>query len=754
MGKWQKWRKWGIRGIIFVVVVNLMFVLSGAYIYWHSRTPTEGKMSVTGLSGKVTITRDRYGVPHIVAGKNDLDAFFALGYVHAQDRLWQMEFNRRVAQGTLSEVLGDKTLKADQYLRTWGFYEAAEKSWPSLSPQAQSVVMAYTQGVNAFIAQGHFPLQFSLLGFKPKPWTVVDTLAWQKLMAWDLQDVWKNKLKNYIVEKKLGASKIPEIFPPYPEKAPTILSDEDLKQSGLWGQSSVMPAEIFSNSPGIGSNNWVVSGKLTESGKPLLANDPHLGLQSPALWYLAELKGPHLHVIGATMPGVPAVVIGHNDRIAWGVTNVNPDTQDLYILSHHAKISVKEEVIKIKNHPDVVFEVRRSEAGPIISPVSEAGEIGPNVALKWTALQAGDTTVQSMIEINYAANWHEFVDALKTFIVPSQNFVYADTDGNIGYYLPGRIPIRHWDSSMPVPYDANHQWAGFIPFEKLPHVYNPPEGLIVTANNKTASSHYPYAINFRWSVPAFRAERIIKLLKENVPLNAEKFEHIQYDTHSSLWAFFSKDFLNTKPLDHESQMALDELNKWDGNADRQSIGETVFAYWYRELGNLTPTYIRGIMRFPEPYYIKHEIEETPDILSKSLSAAMKTLIKEKGENPQNWMWGKVHYAVFRELGLGVVPGIGAYWNRDISTPGDLYTINVGTYNFKTFEQEDGAGFREIIDFNNLNDSLYVQTLGQSNDPFAQNYQDQMELWRDGKYLSMSEDEKMWGEKRVLVLTRE
>jgi penicillin amidase len=749
MKKWPRLRKWAIRVLIFFVLADLIVLLAGVWLYWQSRTPTEGKVSVKGLIGKVTVTRDTYGVPHIIAEKSDRDAFFALGYVHAQDRLWQMEFNRRVAQGTLSEVLGDKTIEADKYLRTWGFYAAAKASWPFLSPQTQAIVQAYTDGVNAFIAQGHFPLQFSLLGYKPAPWTVTDTLAWQKLLAWDLQDIWKGKLKNYLIEKSMGKAKIAEVFPPYPENGPLILSDADLKQSGLWQAAGILP-ETFANSPGKGSNNWVVSGKLTETGKPLLANDPHLELQSPALWYLAEMKGPHLHVIGATMPGMPGVVIGHNDHIAWGVTNVNPDTQDVYILPKSAKITVKQEVIKVKNHPDVIWPVRQSEAGPIMSQVSEMGQVGPNVALKWTALADDDTTIQSMLEIDYAEDWKTFVDALKDFTAPSQNFVYADIQGNIGYYLPGRIPLRTWDASLPVPYDAAHQWQGFIPFDKLPHVFNPPEGLIVSANNQVVSRHYPYAINFRWSVPPYRAARILHLLKENEPLTAEKFKRIQYDTFSSLWSSLSPELLKTTPLDNQSKVALDYLNRWNGDVSLDSVAATIFAYWYQQLGEKMPEVIKGLIRFPEPLYIQQQIKDHPEMRSKSLSLAMQTLVKEKGKDPQKWQWGDVHRVVFAELGLGVVPGINLFWNRSIPTPGDLYTINVGTYNFKTFQQEDGAGFREIIDFNDLNQSVYIQSLGQSNDPLNRNYQDQMRLWRDGKYLSMSEDPKAWGEKRTLV----
>jgi len=746
-------RKWLIRLLLFIIIFDVIFFAVGGYIYYKSRSPMEGKLALKGLQGKVTIVRDQYGIPHITAEKSDLDAYFALGYVHAQDRFWQMEFNRRVAQGTLSEVLGDRTVKADEYLRTWGFYQAAEKSWPALSPETQKILQSYTDGVNAYIAQKHFPLEFTILRYQPRPWTVIDSLSWQKVFAWDLQNVWKAKVKDYLVDKKLGKNQIPVLFPPYPKNSPVVLSDQDLQQSGLL--SNTRNIESFANAPDKGSNAWVVSGKLTETGKPLMANDPHLELQAPSLWYLAELKGPHLHVTGATMPGLPVVAIGHNDHIAWGAANVNPDVQDLYILSPTAKVNVSHEIIKVRNKPDIDFSVLTSDVGPVISGVTEAGVISPYVALKWTALAPNDTTIQSMVKINYAKNWPEFVDALKDFVTPSQNFVYADTAGNIGYYLPGRIPVRNWDSSLPVPDDQAHQWNGTIPFEKLPHVFNPSEGYIVTANNKVTSDRYPYAINFRWSVPPYRAERINALLKAEISrnklLNILDFKTIQADTLSLLWQSLAPQLLNTKPIDNNSRIGLEYLKNWNGEGDLDSIGQTIFAYWYSQLEGLTPEFLLKLMDYPEPLYIQQQIKNNPDFLSQSLKIAMEKLIHDKGKAPKNWQWGKIHHAVFNESGIGGVPGLGLLWDRNISTPGSLYTVNAGTYNMADFQQKDGPGYRQIIDLNNLDNSLFIQSLGQSNDPISSHYEDMMKKWRDGKYLPMSGDKKSWGKTEVLEL---
>jgi penicillin amidase len=729
--------------------------------YFYSKTQQSGEIAIPHqfLQGEVSITRDKWGVVHINAQKSDLDAWFALGYAHAQDRFWQMEFNRHVEQGTLSELFGPKTLPQDKYLRTWGFYHYAKPTWQYLSPHTKAVLQHYTDGVNLYISQQHYPFQFKLLGIHPKPWTVYDSIAWQKVLAWDLQNVWKSKLNNYLVKKNEGAKKIPVLFPPYPHNAPTILSDQDLKQSGLYTFNTSLSSELnLVNQQDKGSNNWVVSGKWTTTGKPLLANDPHLEMQSPSVWYLAEIKAPGLDVMGATMPGMAGVVIGHNTTIAWGVTNVNPDVQDLYVISpeFNNQINTVQETINIKNQPAVSYPIRYFHEMPIISDVTDTKEISSTVALKWTAFDHEDKTVQSIIDINYAQNWSQFVNALKDFNAPSQNFIYADVLGNIGYYLPGKIPLRKWESDLPVPYDEQHQWQGSIPFEKLPHVYNPIEGMITTANNLPVSKHYPYSINFRWSVPAYRVNRINTLLNYYKPLDIQKFKIIQQDDYSMSWKALSPYLLKTVPVDNNSKIAINLLNTWNGFTDKSSIGQTIFAFWYRELDSLMPEYLRKSNEYPEPLYIQHLLQHNTQknldqFLSISLQTAMKKLITQNGQDQHQWQWGKNHRAEFKEMGLGTVPILNTFWNRSIETSGGLYTVNPGTYTQKNFIQDDGASYRQIIDLSQLNNSLFVITLGQSNDPFNANYQDQLPLWESGKYIAMSTESKDWKGRKQLRL---
>lgn len=787
-----------------IYTVILLAIVLIAYAYFTTTNSKSGLLVLPGLTGEVTITRDQYGITHIRASKSDADAFYALGYAHAQDRFWQMEFQRRVAQGTLSEVFGSRSLQYDKLLRTFGFYRAAKTVWPALDARSQQIIRHYTQGVNAFLQRGKLPLQFKLLRYKPKPWTEIDTLSWQKIMAFDLQKIWLDKLHNYLIAQKLGKENIALLNPPYPKGSPTVLNNKDLVQSGLLGANEKKQvsnvANIFQftdsgrqitaerekilsfslplwegDDRGKGSNNWVVSGLLTATGKPMLANDPHLALFAPALWYLVELQGPEIHVTGATLPGLPVVVLGHNDKIAWGATNVSPDTQDLYIEAEKTPLSTIEEIIKVRGQPDVKWPVQYSAHGPIISAVSDVGKISPRVAIKWTALQPGDTTVQSMIAINYAKNWQEFKQALKSYIVPSQNFAYADVEGNIGYYMPGRIPLRkEWDGRLPVTPDQDYEWAGYIPFDQLPHVYNPSAGFIASANNKVVTDHYRYPLTFRWKVPPYRIERLLEMLSARQPLALQDSQAMQLDTLSLLWLDLRPLLLAAKPLNADSQSLLDVLKAWDGYMTLDSQGALAFAFWYRELTHLPVTKLPFIKEWMEPLFIKQQLSDNgifcrsettvncAAYLSQSLQKAARKLTKKYGRRVDHWRWEKSHRMKFIELGIGFNPWIGWIWNRSVATPGGEETLNVGAYQGlegtpakaheeSYFYQWKGASYRQIIDLGNLNNSVYMIPMGQVDNPFDAHYSHFMKMWRDGDYVQISSDHKTWGKSKTQIL---
>jgi len=767
----------GLLGLAAIAVLAVFLV-----VFFTTRPRLSGTVHVRGLTGPVSITRDQHGVPHIHATATDADAFFALGFVHAQDRLWQMDFQRRIGQGRLSEVLGPAALDNDKFLRTWGFSRAAENALPALSARTRGLLAAYTAGVNAGIHEGKLPLEFRILRYRPEPWTDADSLVWAKLMAFDLGGNWEQELTAQSLNEKVGPRELGILYPGYPKNAPTILNDRSLQRgrsvlapggqgvtlhedtrAALAAQVRIIERLGFGAMPDKGSNNWVVSGRLTQSGKPILADDPHLKLQAPMLWYLAELKGPTLHVIGATIPGLPGVVIGRNDRVAWGVTNTNPDVQDLYVEPENAPLTARTEIIKVKGQSDVKLTVHESRHGPIITGVG--GVTRQRVALKWTALQPGDTTLDAYVGLNYARNWRDFTTALRSYVAPVQNFVYADTDGNIGYYAPGRIPIRNgWNGMLPVPGDGTREWTGFIPFEDLPHTFNPPEGMIVTANNKVAPDSYPYLLNnnANWATP-YRAERITQLLKAKQKLTPQDMARIQADTKSLLWEDLKPFLLRTQPDGEASRAALSVLQTWDGHHTRESIGGSIFAAWYTQLTTMTADELG--QEWNQPLFIKQQLttngtycrdatrghQDCAAFLTATLKAATNDLTRRLGRDIDGWRWERLHATKSDHGALGGVRALNWIWNRSTPSDGGLYTVNPGSYELHTYRQTNGPSYRQIVDLDNPDASRYVGTLGQSGNPLSAHYSDQEPLWRDGQYLRMTTDPEDWGATSVLHL---
>ncbi|PYQ69847.1 MAG: penicillin amidase, partial [Acidobacteria bacterium] len=476
------------------------------------------------------IIRDADAIPHIF-GATKQDAFFGLGYAHAQDRLWQMEFQRRIGHGRLSEIFGPATIPQDRFLRTVGFGRAARAAWNATPDWAKQQVNAYVAGVNAFISTHHgsrLPPEFSLLRFEPEPWTGPDVVAWIKMMAWDLSANYSFELLRNDLVRAVGVDRMKQLMPMYAKHGLSILSDGgDAGEAGQAGGAGgagkagqagqageafvahqsylsflpippVQPFQPFLPQDGLGSNNWVVDGTMTASGKPMLANDPHLGSRIPSTWYLAHVTAADFEIIGATLPGAPAVALGRNRRIAWGATNVAADVEDLYRERLDAggraaefrgamePVTVIPETIAVKGADPVHIDVRVTRHGPLVSDALNANAAESKrtpkpppmepLAFRWTALDPDDSTLVSILKMNEARNWDDFTTALRDFVVPSQNWVYADVDGHIGYYAPGRIPIRRTgDGTLPADgWSGNAEWIGWVPFDQLPHLYDPP----------------------------------------------------------------------------------------------------------------------------------------------------------------------------------------------------------------------------------------------------------------------------------------
>ncbi|MGE5703465.1 MAG: penicillin acylase family protein, partial [Clostridia bacterium] len=565
--------------------------------YWmisKSEPVTNGQIAVSGLTQQVSVYRDGHGVPTIQAS-NLQDLYIAQGYVTAQDRLFQMDLSRRQASGQLSEVVGSVAIAKDKFFRTLGLRRAAEASWGNYSEEAKQILTWYAKGVNAFLEESvrdnKLPIEFTLLGYQPQPWTPIDSLAIGKYMAYDLGGNWEAQAFRYYLLQNFPADKAFDLFPSYPVDAPTIIeaaqaSNIDMAKSFA---SAVIPEEWN------GSNNWVLSAEKSASGKPILANDPHLSLSTPAIWYETQLIAPDMEVSGVIFAGIPGVILGNNRQIAWGVTNVGPDVQDLYIEERNPQnknefkymgkwepAQVLTEEIKVKGEASIPYEVVITRHGPIISEFAHDEKPGQALALKWTAL-APTTELQALLQFNRAKNWDEFKQALTYFQAPAQNFVFASIDGTIAYRANGQIPIRKkGDGAAPVPgWTDEYEWSGYIPWEKLPTAVNPPAGFIATANNKVVSDAYPYHLSHTWAQP-YRHERILEVLNSKPKWKAEELKQLQLDqknlqAEQLLPILLPR--LEQSELRAVDKEAIELLKSWDHYDRTDSAAPLVFNLW-------------------------------------------------------------------------------------------------------------------------------------------------------------------------------
>lgn len=748
----------------------LGFALLTVYIFYQTYDSNNSNpLSIISKYGNATIHFDAYDIPHI-QGDSDLSSFFALGYIHAKHRLWQMEFQRHVVKGTLSEILGKKTIEQDKYLRTWGFYQSVQNDWKYFDENTKQIIQSYTDGVNFYLKRNIVPIELALLFHAPEPWTVYDSYAWGKIIAWQQENIWQDKIINFLLLKKFSHSDVLKITKSY-TLAPTTLSDDefslnqnkpefvasDNKQTLKHRISKQLHVLMTKNAKteqqlnikqmtGKGSNAWVVSGKLTKSGRPILANDVHLELTSPGIWYLADIKSPNLHVTGATLPGSPAVLIGRNEHIAWGVTDAGTDTQDIYILPKSEKLISHEESIQVLGRDSIKYQVYESRFGPVISSVLDNDYFKENISIRWPALLPGDKTIQSFLKINYAYDWESFKLALQDFVAPSLNFLYADKAGNIGYYLAGKIPIRNWSGRYPVK-DVNKQWKDYIPFSDLPHTFNPSKGFLVSANNQIISYSYPYSLTYHWREMPYRAQKITEELQNNNSVDIHSTMQLQLNTESTLWHKYRKTLLSVRPLDASSRFAIKKLENWDGNMSKLCVEPTIFAFWFEQIKKLQPKFESYLFQMPNPDFIFRELQENGvfctmngykncnDFLSHSLSLAMNDIHSKLGSDKKKWQWGNIHNALFKGLLFGDVPLINRFWNRNLITDGDAYSINMGAYN-KDYQQIGAAMYRQIIDLSLDNDSYYIIATGESGSLLNKHYSDLLMFWGRGQYIRM------------------
>jgi penicillin amidase len=762
-------------GRITLAVVTLVLVAGGGlYLYLRASLPqTSGRLELAGLQAPVDIVRDTYGVPHVFA-QNDNDAWFALGFLHAQDRLFQMEMVRRIAQGRLAELVGRPGLRNDRFIRTLGLEQLAEDTLAELPSEARAEFDAYTAGVNAFLAQGHpLPPEFLISRHTPEPWRAVDCLLWSRLMALQLTGNWRDELARARAAAILPADALEELWPERAPDSATTLADLAplYRQLDLDRLTASLPAPL---GPSQASNEWVLSGEHTASRKPLLANDPHLSLSAPSQWYLVHIVTPEITITGATAPGAPAVVLGHNGRIAWGFTTTNADTFDIFIerpdpndptryLSPDGSrpFETRTEIIKVRDEPDVTLTALRTRHGPVISEVLPGVNSGTQevLALSFPAAYRTDTTAAALLALNRARNWTEFRGALVNWHAPMQNIVYADVDGNVGFIAPGLIPRRKsGDGWLPHPgWTGEYDWDGFEPFANLPQLLNPPSGEIVNANNRIVPQDFPVFISRDWDSP-FRARRIRELLDGSKRHDTVTAETVMADAVSIFARELRPHLATVTPRDELSRRALAMLSKWDGAVRRDRPEPLIFNAWMRQLtlGLLHDGDKYNLSEYNgnRPWMVLHAFDGSSafcrdrtggcgGLIADALATSLDSLSKQFPGDPAFWRWDAAHYAPFRHALFDRIPVIRDLTRFHVPTDGDFYTVNRGATQFsdpqEPFADIHGAGYRAIYDLSNLDRSRFVVAPGQSGHPLSPHWGDLIELWASGRHLTLAGD---------------
>jgi penicillin amidase len=781
--------------LALLAIILVVGLIGFGTVFFTVRRPwprTDGKAQGDGLQAEVTVIRDQWGVPHVYAS-NPHDLFFAQGYVHAQDRFWQMEFWRRIGTGRLAEILGESALDSDRFIRTVGWHRTAAQEVELLDDETRMALEAYAEGVNAYISthRRRLGLEFTILGltgveFEPEPWTPLNTLTWTKVMSWDLGGNRTDELLRAHLAARLGTPALDALVPPYPEDHPVIVPHPLAGATLEAMPEAAFEAHVLGSGDQVGSNSWVITGSRTETGMPLLANDTHLSIQMPSIWYEIGLhcepvgQGCPYNVVGFSFAGVPGVIIGHNERIAWGVTNLDPDVQDLFIERVNPEDPnqyeyegewvdmeiVREEIHVAGEEEPVVVNARITRHGPIINDVAGGPEEDWSfgwqpLAFSWTALQPG-TLMRSVVLLNQAGNWGEFREALSYWDVPSQNFVYADAEGNIGYQAPGRIPVRAaGDGSMPVPgWTGEYEWVDYIPFDELPRALNPPEGYIVTANHAVVGPDYPYFISMDWA-PGYRARRIVELIEADDAISITDVQAIQGDS-SPAWADDVLPHLLVLPSDERRLAeALEMLRAWDRRAGRDSAGAALFEAFRLhlidltfgdELGeqllrrarsNATVALVDLLADEGSPWFddvTTPEVETRDEILLRALEEAVEELTETLGRDMAGWRWGDLHTATFENQSLGQC-GVGlieAIFNRGpVPVDGTVATVNNTAYDLDDpYRVTWIPSQRQIVDLADLTRSVSMHTTGQSGHPYHRHYDDMIDPWRNIEYHPM------------------
>lgn len=814
----RSWKK-----ILFGLSISfiIIFIVAGAIFYnmLSSSLPAyQGIITSSKIISDIEIYRDSFAVPYIFA-ENDNDAAFALGYVHAQERLFTMDFIRRAGEGRLSEILGDEAVPFDNMFRTVGIKRNILRNYSRIDPSVISLLQSYSDGVNAYIEErkGNYSIEFDVLGYQPEKWKPLHSLIIIKMMAWELNMSWWTDLTFSELIQKLGEKKALEILPDYPENAPTIIAD-NFKYLSAINSSLVETDKAFRNFIGwtgthIGSNNWVVNANKSTSGKPIIANDPHLAFSAPGKWFAATVNSKEgWKTSGVTLPGVPGIVIGKGENISWVLTNVMNDDADFYIEKLDSSDSkyfvdgqwrdlrIIKDTIKVKNGKDRVIEIKETHRGPIISDIhtfnfiyNTAESEFPPISMKWLGNEFSDEML-GFYKINKAKNWNQFREGVKYFGIPGQNFVYADTTGNIGYIMGARIPLRKKNNPTLVFDGTNteNDWQGYVPVEEIPVVLNPKENFIASANNKILKD-FKYHISNLWE-PSSRIDRIYELLNSKEKHSAEDFKKYQMDITSPyaklITSHIVKAFEGIKINDNNLKTAIELLSEWDFNLNKQSQTPSIYVVtlkyllhniYYDELGDdlfnrfvfLANVPFRSLLQVldkPESLIFDDistaKTESKNEIIRKSFADALTFLEENLGKDLTNWQWGRLHTVTFKHAFSGNFSLLDKYINiGPYEIGGDGTTINNTEYPFSEsidkypmfshneFENILGPSMRYIYDFAKPDQYYLILTTGQSGNVMSDNYHDQTPYWLQGKYMLIKTDESSIRKNKNLLLIK-
>jgi penicillin G amidase len=784
-------------GRVFSWILGFLVIFAGAAAWWFVYRPLprlDGSISIADLQHEVTVDRDVWGVPHIRAA-SVADVAEAQGYVMAQDRLWQMDLLRRVARGQLSEILGARTLAIDKDFRTLGLGRAADREAATLDPEPRRILEAFARGVNQFIEQhmSNLPLEFSLLRYKPQPWKPADTLAISGYMYRTLADTRERELNRAKVTERAGPDRAKDLFsqqstmdhfvigdPNVPndgsQRSATDPDDDDddmqpdtvfkAELGGATGSESDLSTALAQSverflaeswnevRQGLGSNNWVVGGAHTATGKPLLANDTHLDLMMPSIWYEVHLTAPGWNVKGLTLPGAPMVIIGHNEHIAWGFTNNGADVQDLYIETFNpassdeyrakgswVRAQIIDETIRVKGMPDEHLPVTVTRHGPVVRREGDKG-----YAMRWTATEPGGLA-NSYNWLGKSCNWKEFRDTMKRVWGPAQNAVYADVEGNIGYIMAARVPIRKkGHGEVPEPGDTDdYEWTGYIPFDQLPQALNPESGLIVTANARVVGPSYKPYLTDRWEEP-YRTARIYDLLHDRRDLRIQDMLKVETDTYSYPHVFLAEQLLaaakTVKPKDPRTQKLIEGLKDWNGIADPNSpeisflhnvrlaalklilapaLGEEASFYQWRSM-----TFLQTTLTDRPSKWLPSGYENYDELLVAGADNAVKRLAEDsRSERVEDWAWKNFDSLdLFHPLGHeGLLKTFLSITGKPQS--GTVYSVRAAT-------KTHGPAMRFVANPANWDESILLITSGESGQPGSSHYSDQFSYWYEGK----------------------